>query len=43
LIGDAGRAGTLLGWQPARSDLAMQIEDAWRWMQAQRVGAGIKC
>src|SRR6266699_430864 len=35
LIGDAGRARTLLGWQPARSDLAMQIEDAWRWMQAQ--------
>src|SRR6266566_4717013 len=35
LLGDAGRARTLLGWQPARSDLAMQIEDAWRWMQAQ--------
>ncbi len=34
LIGDASRARALLGWQPARSDLAMQIEHAWRWMQA---------
>jgi hypothetical protein len=26
LIGDAGRAHALLGWQPTRSDLATQID-----------------
>ena len=33
LIGDASRARAILGWQPTRSDLTMQIEDAWKWMQ----------
>ena len=32
LIGDAGQARALLGWQPARSDLELQISDAWSWM-----------
>jgi hypothetical protein len=33
LIGDAVRARALQGWQQARSELAMQIEGAWRCMQ----------
>lgn len=33
LIGDASRAHALLGWKPARSELQMQIADAWRWMR----------
>jgi UDP-glucose-4-epimerase GalE len=32
LIGDARQARALLGWQPARSDLELQIGDAWNWM-----------
>jgi UDP-glucose-4-epimerase GalE len=32
LVGDAARARAVLGWKPARSDLRVQIEDAWRWM-----------
>jgi UDP-glucose-4-epimerase GalE len=31
LVGDATRARTLLGWQPMRSDLRIQLTDAWRW------------
>jgi hypothetical protein len=34
LIGDAARARAVLGWQPGRSDVTIQIEDAWRWMRA---------
>jgi len=34
LIGDASRARELLGWSPARSDLRVQLTDAWRWMVA---------
>ena len=34
LIGSAERARSLLGWQPARSDLEVQILDAWNWMLA---------
>jgi hypothetical protein len=41
LIGDASRAPALLGWRPARSDLTMQIEDAWKWMQARQLGAAM--
>jgi UDP-glucose 4-epimerase len=33
LIGTAGRAKALLGWQPARSELEIQIADAWNWMK----------
>lgn len=33
LIGDASRAGTLLDWKPARSELDMQIADAWNWIK----------
>jgi UDP-glucose-4-epimerase GalE len=32
LVGDAGQAHALLGWRPERSDLEMQISDAWNWM-----------
>jgi len=32
LIGDASQARALLGWRPERSDLEMQISDAWNWM-----------
>jgi UDP-arabinose 4-epimerase len=32
LIGNATRARSLLGWQPRRSDLEMQIRDSWNWM-----------
>src|SRR5262249_14427552 len=34
LIGDASRAHALLGWQPTRSELEVQIADAWNWMRA---------
>jgi UDP-glucose-4-epimerase GalE len=33
LVGDAGRAHARLGWQPARSDLEIQIEDALKWIE----------
>jgi UDP-glucose-4-epimerase GalE len=33
LIGDASRAHVLLGWRPTRSNLEMQIADAWKWMK----------
>jgi UDP-arabinose 4-epimerase len=32
LIGSPNRAQTLLGWKPTRSDLHLQITDAWNWM-----------
>ena len=32
LIGAADAARTLLDWKPRRSDLALQIGDAWKWM-----------
>jgi UDP-glucose-4-epimerase GalE len=32
LIGAADRAGAVLGWKPARSELDVQIRDAWAWM-----------
>jgi UDP-arabinose 4-epimerase len=37
LIGNASRAHALLGWKPTRSNLEMQIADAWRWMRAQEL------
>jgi UDP-glucose-4-epimerase GalE len=33
LIGDASRAHALLGWKPTRSNLEIQIADAWKWMK----------
>lgn len=33
LIGDASRARKRLGWSPIRSELTVQIEDAWKWMK----------
>ncbi|MER8771840.1 UDP-glucose 4-epimerase GalE [Mesorhizobium sp. M0815] len=35
LIGALQRARTLLGWKPERSDLEIQIRDAWKWMTRQ--------
>jgi UDP-glucose-4-epimerase GalE len=35
LIGEADRARNLLGWTPTRSDLEIQIADAWNWMCSQ--------
>jgi UDP-glucose 4-epimerase len=37
LIGDASRAHGLLAWKPTRSNLEMQIADAWRRMRAQEL------
>jgi UDP-arabinose 4-epimerase len=34
LVGNAERARALLGWQPVRSDLQIQITDAWNWAGA---------
>jgi UDP-arabinose 4-epimerase len=31
LVGSALFAGKMLGWKPHRSELALQIEDAWNW------------
>jgi UDP-glucose-4-epimerase GalE len=36
LIGDASRARALLGWHPKRSELSVQIADAWNWMNVSR-------
>jgi UDP-glucose-4-epimerase GalE len=35
LIGSSERARSLLGWKPARSDLRIQITDAWNWMKSE--------
>jgi UDP-arabinose 4-epimerase len=35
LIGNASRAHALLGWKPTRSNLEVQMADAWTWMRAQ--------
>jgi UDP-glucose-4-epimerase GalE len=32
LVGDATRCQSTLGWQPVRSELDLQIRDAWNWM-----------
>jgi UDP-arabinose 4-epimerase len=37
LIGNASRAHALLGWKPTRSNLEMQIADAWRWMKSREL------
>jgi UDP-arabinose 4-epimerase len=37
LIGASERARTLLGWKPARSDLVIQITDAWNWMKSENL------
>ena len=33
LIGAFDRAQATLGWEPARSDLEIQIRDAWKWIR----------
>jgi len=32
LIGNHEKAQKTLGWKPVRSDLELQIRDAWNWM-----------
>jgi UDP-arabinose 4-epimerase len=32
LVGDATRCRLTLGWQPARSELHLQVRDAWNWL-----------
>ncbi len=32
LVGLAERAHSILGWKPRRSDLEIQVSDAWNWM-----------
>ena len=34
LIGCGALASTMLGWKPKRSELAVQIEDAWNWLRS---------
>jgi UDP-arabinose 4-epimerase len=34
LVGSLERARAILGWEPARSDLEIQIRDAWNWMHS---------
>lgn len=34
LIGSAERAHAVLGWKPARSELEVQIRDAWNWIRS---------
>lgn len=36
LIGDSTSARVKLGWTPQRSDLSVQITDAWNWFQHSR-------
>lgn len=40
LVGDATRCQSTLGWQPVRSELHLQVRDAWNWMyrEAHRPG-----
>lgn len=40
LVGDATRCRSTLGWQPARSELHLQIADAWNWMNSLELGRG---
>jgi UDP-glucose-4-epimerase GalE len=44
LVGSHERALATLGWKPARSDLEIQIRDAWNWMQtaAERRSDGVE-
>jgi UDP-glucose-4-epimerase GalE len=37
LIGSSERARSLLGWKPARSELRIQIADAWNWMKSENL------
>jgi UDP-glucose 4-epimerase len=38
LVADPTKIRTELGWRPARQDLRLIIEDAWRWMNAHPEG-----
>jgi UDP-arabinose 4-epimerase len=38
LIGEASKAHSLLGWKPQRSDLVMQVKDAWNWFSKTEQG-----
>lgn len=41
LVGSAERAKVVLGWVPNRSELNLQIEDAWNWMIKRRYWRGL--
>jgi UDP-arabinose 4-epimerase len=34
LIGEASKARNILKWRPRRSDLTIQIQDAWNWLSS---------
>jgi UDP-arabinose 4-epimerase len=34
LVGSAARARAILGWSPSRSELDVQIADAWKWLRS---------
>jgi UDP-glucose 4-epimerase len=36
LVASNARAGTELGWKPARQDLGVIVDSAWRWMRRAR-------
>ena len=38
LVADIGRAATVLGWRPARSDLEGMIQSAWEWRRRHPTG-----
>lgn len=40
LVADAAKAQAELGWQPVRTDLDVQIRDAWRWFERVAVPRG---
>jgi len=42
LVGDAARARAVLGWAPERSDLRVQIADAWRWISRSPQAGGLR-
>jgi UDP-glucose-4-epimerase GalE len=42
LIGDGSRARVVLGWEPQRSDLATQVRDTWKWLEASRRSSAAK-
>ena len=40
LVADAAKAAKILGWRPARSDISIIVQDAWRWHQTDDVHPG---
>jgi UDP-glucose 4-epimerase len=40
LVASSAKAREVLGWQPAKRDIRVVVEDAWRWHQAHPHGYG---